>query len=181
MNQLIWPILCVTVGLLLLLSEAFIPSGGLIGLLALGLIGVGLWLAFAQSLELGLKFLAALVFLLPAVLLLAIWLWPRTPLAKRMFLKPPDPDFDDDTEDPRHRLERLVGQIGRTLTPLRPSGMVDFEGKKHDAIAEEGLIPSGALVEAIKVKANRIVVRPARDQTLGDLDAYEDFDDLSIE
>jgi membrane-bound ClpP family serine protease len=169
MYTLIWPILCVTVGLLLLLSEAFIPSGGLIGLLAIGLIAVGLWMAFSQSLDVGLKFVAALVFLLPAVLMLALYLWPRTPLAKRMFLKPPSPDVDDEIASEHHNLHHLVGQLGRALTTLRPSGMVDFEGKRIDAISEEGLVKAGSLVEAVQVRAGQVVVRQASNQSLEQL------------
>ncbi len=169
MYTLIWPILCVSIGLLLLLAEAFIPSGGLIGLLAMGLIGIGLWLAFLQSMDVGLKFVAALVFLLPAVLMLALYLWPRTPLAKRMFLKPPTPDVDDETVAEHNHLHHLVGQLGRALTTLRPSGMVDFEGKRIDAISEEGLVKAGSLVEAVQVRAGQVVVRQASNQSLEQL------------
>ena len=41
MNALMWPILFLAVGLILLVAEVFIPSGGLIGLLALGSLGLG--------------------------------------------------------------------------------------------------------------------------------------------
>jgi membrane-bound ClpP family serine protease len=169
MTGLAWPILCMVVGLLLLIVEVFIPSGGLIGVLALGLIVVSLWLSFAQSAALGLKFSAALVLLAPMVIAVALHLWPRTPLAKKMFLRPPDPDFDDEFQTEHHRLDHLVGQIGRSLTPLRPSGMVDFEGKRIDAIAEEGLIEAGSLVEALRVHGGRLVVRPAAERRLDDL------------
>ncbi len=168
MTGLAWPILCMVVGLLLLIVEVFIPSGGLIGVLALGLIVVSLWLSFAQSAALGLKFSAALVLLAPMVIAAALHLWPRTPLAKKMFLRPPDPDFDDEFHAEHHRLDHLVGQIGRALTPLRPAGIVDFEGKRLDAIAEEGLIAAGTLVEAVQIRGGRLVVRPANEPRFND-------------
>jgi membrane-bound serine protease (ClpP class) len=57
------------------------------------------------------------------------------------------------------RVDHLVGAQGRTLTPLRPSGTVEFEGRRLDAISEEGLIPEGSSVEAISVRSGRLVVR----------------------
>ena len=169
-NELIWPILCVGIGLLLLIAEVFIPSGGLIGLLALGLIGWGLVLAFAESTALGLKFLVAVCLLMPISLALAIHLWPRTPLAKRIFLRPPDPeDVDPGAGVYGVRLEHLIGQIGRALTPLRPSGAVDFDGRRLDGLSEEGLIPSGSLVRAVQVRGSQLVVRLAADRTLDEI------------
>jgi hypothetical protein len=91
MNALIWPILFLVIGLTLLVAEVFIPSGGLIGLLALGCLGLSVWKAFAHSYTLGLEFLLALLIMMPMALMLAAHLWPRTPLAKRIFLRPPDP------------------------------------------------------------------------------------------
>jgi membrane-bound serine protease (ClpP class) len=56
-------------------------------------------------------------------------------------------------------LHHLIGQFGRALTPLRPSGVVDFEGRRLDGLAEEGLIPAGTLVKAISIRGNQLVVR----------------------
>ena len=169
-NELIWPILCLAIGLILLIAEVFIPSGGLIGILAVGLIVVSLGLAFAESMALGLKFLVAVCVLMPLALALAVHLWPRTPLAKWIFLKPPDPeDFDPDPVAHGLRLDHLIGQFGRALTPLRPSGVVDFEGRRIDGLSEEGLIPSGALVRAVQVRGSQLIVRLAPDRTLDEL------------
>jgi membrane-bound ClpP family serine protease len=63
----------------------------------------------------------------------------------------------------------LIGQFGRALTPLRPSGLVDFDGRRLDGLSEEGLIPSGALVRAVQVRGGRIVVRKASDRALDEI------------
>lgn len=160
-----WPALCLAVGLILLFAEVFVPSGGLIGLLASGFLIVSLWQAFAASTALGLKFLFALCGLLPLTLALAFYLWPRTPMGKWLFLKPPDPE-DLEPEARAHPLDHLIGQFGRALTPLRPSGMVDFDGRRIDGLAEEGLIPSGALVRAVQIRSGRLIVRSANDPSL---------------
>ncbi len=165
-----WPALCMGFGLILLIAEVFIPSGGLIGLLAAGLLIVSLYLSFSTSTALGLKFLFALGVLLPITLVAAVHLWPRTPMAKFLFLKPPEPE-DVRPEPLKVPLAHLIGQFGRTLTPLRPSGMVDFEGNRHDGMSEEGLIAAGSLVRAVAVRGNQLVVRLAPSQTLVDLES----------
>jgi membrane-bound ClpP family serine protease len=168
MNALIWPLLFLVVGLMLLAAEVFIPSGGLIGILALSCLALSVWKAFAHSNALGFQFLVALVFLMPLALMLAAHLWPRTPLAKRIFLRPPDPE-DVEPSHSGERLDHLVGQFGRALTPLRPSGLVDFDGRRLDALSEDGLIPSGALVRAVHVRSGQLIVRMAQDRTLNEI------------
>jgi len=165
MSTLAWPLLLLVFGFLLLILEVFIPSGGLIGLLALSCLGLSLWKAFSQSTALGLNFLLADFLLMPLAMMLAVYLWPKTPLARRVFLKPPAPE-DIELSHSVQRLDHLVGQLGRALTPLRPSGLVDFDGRRLDAISEEGLIPSGALIRAVRVRGGRLIVRTAPDPTL---------------
>src|SRR3954452_10097247 len=115
MSTLAWPLLLLAFGLLLLIAEVFIPSGGLIGFLALCCLGLSLWRAFEQSTDLGLKFLLADALLLPLALALASPLWPRTPLAKRVFLSRPAPE-EIEVRHSGQRLDNLVGQHGRALT-----------------------------------------------------------------
>lgn len=165
MSTLAWPLLLLAAGLMLLIAEVFIPSGGMIGILALSCLGVSLWQAFRQSTDLGMKFLLADFLLMPLVLALAVYLWPKTPIAKRIFLRPPVPE-EIEVSHSAQRLDHLVGQLGRALTPLRPSGMVDFDGRRLDGVSEEGLIPSGALVQAVRVRSGRLIVRTATDPAL---------------
>jgi membrane-bound ClpP family serine protease len=160
--DLFWPIVLMSLGLVLMVAEVFVPSGGIIGILAVGLLGVSVWQAFAISTVVGLRFLLALLVLVPGVIALGLYLWPRMPVAKSAFLRAPTAE---DIEPERHGppLAALIGQYGRALTPLRPAGTVDFEGRRLDGIAEEGLIPAGALIRAVKVQGPRIIVRIADD------------------
>ena len=164
MSYLIWPLLLLAFGLMLLMVEAFLPTGGLIGLLAVGCLGVSVYQAFSVSdaPTLGWKFLAAEVILIPVAMIVAIQLWPKTPFAKRYFLRPPAPEELDLAHSP-HRLDHLIGEIGRTLTPLRPSGVVDFEGRRIEGRSEGGFIARGLLVKAVRVQSATLVVREIDD------------------
>ncbi|GIW87293.1 MAG: hypothetical protein KatS3mg108_1617 [Isosphaeraceae bacterium] len=157
--ELVWPTLCLLGSLLLVLAEAFIPSGGLIGILAVGLLLVSLYLAFTTT-AYGWLFLIAVGVLLPATVMLAVSLWPHTPIARYLFLPPPT--TEETTPGPSAwPLSHLVGQIGRTVTPLRPTGIVLFEGRRHEAISEGIPIEANTLVRALEIRGGRLIVRVA--------------------
>ncbi len=165
--ELVWPILTLAVALFLFVSEAFIPSGGLIGLMAFGFVGISLYLAFTTT-AYGWLFLMVTGLLLPLTLMLAVSLWPKTPLGKRLTLKPPEPDPSASDLD-QTLLHHLVGQFGRCLTPLKPTGMVDLDGRKFEGSAEDGLLPAGTLVQVVQVRGQRLSVRRA------EIPALEEF------
>jgi membrane-bound ClpP family serine protease len=162
MNDLTWAFVLLAFGLLLVVAEIFVPSGGLIGLLALGLLCLSLWNAFRYSSEAGWLFILADLGLLPVALIVAVNLWPKTPFAKATFLRPPD--ADDLAEPPNaSRMDHLIGELGKTLTPMRPSGMVSFEGRRLDGIAEEGMIDANVMVQAVRKQGAYLIVRLAKD------------------
>ncbi|MGC8641649.1 MAG: NfeD family protein [Isosphaeraceae bacterium] len=157
-----WPIVFLAIGLLLLLLEVFIPSGGLIGLCSVVSLALCLWYAFASSLGLGLTFMLIDLVALPLTVSLAFSLWSRTTLGRRFFLKPPAPEEIEVSHTDRH-LQNLVGQVGQSLTPLRPCGHVEIDGRRIDALAEEGFLPAGAPVRVLRIKGGQIVVRGVLD------------------
>ena len=53
----------------------------------------------------------------------------------------------------------LIGKTGTTVTLLRPSGNVDFDGVKLDVVSQGEYISAGVEVEVVEVEGNRIVVR----------------------
>jgi hypothetical protein len=118
----------------------------------------GLVAAYSESSVLGLRYLIANLFLVPSTLVLAMYWMPRTPMARKAFLRPPDDhDLAGSVADPG--VDQLVGQSGRALTPLRPSGMVDFDGRRLDGVAEQGLIAAGSPVLAVAIRSGRVIVR----------------------
>ena len=166
--ELVWPILTLVIALFLFFSEIFIPSGGLIGLMAFGFLGVSLYLAFSTT-TYGWWFVIVSGLLLPVTLILAISIWPKTPMGKMLTLNPPDPNIDS-LELEHSILNQLVGQYGRCITPLKPVGLIDLDGRKLEGSAEEGLLPVGTLVQVVQVRGNRVSVRRA------ELPAFDEID-----
>lgn len=164
--ELVWPSLCLLAALFLFIAEIFVPSGGLIGLLAVGLLIVSQYLAFTTTAH-GWVFLAVTVLLLPPTFMLAVHLWPKTPLAKYIFLQPTHSEEQMPAET-GSGLRHLIGQFGKTLTPLRPTGVVLFEGRRHEGISEGAHVPENTLVRAIEIRGGRLIVRAADLPGLGD-------------
>ena len=52
-------------------------------------------------------------------------------------------------------LEQLRGRIGRTMSALRPAGMVDFDGRRIDTITEGMMVDPGQLVRCIDVRGGQ--------------------------
>jgi hypothetical protein len=79
----------------------------------------------------------------------------------------PDPDEVWDEERRRlgrERIERdaLVGRIGTALTPLRPVGVVELDGRRHEAVSETGFIEAGRTIEVIGRNDFALIVRASR-------------------
>lgn len=56
-------------------------------------------------------------------------------------------------------LERLKGRYGRTVTPMRPSGSVEIDGRRTDALTEGVMLEAGVWVRCVEVKGSRVTVR----------------------
>ncbi len=162
MSILFWPSVFLVLGLLLLILEVFIPSGGFIGTCSIVCLVLCLWYAFEQSLGLGVTFMVIDLVALPLTAGLAFSLWSRTPIGRKFFLKPPAPE-EIEVSHADHHLESLVDQVGRTLTPLRPCGHVEIDGQRADALSEEGFLPAGATVRVLRIRSGQVVVREIRD------------------
>lgn len=86
---------------------------------------------------------------------------PNIPYANRMILVPATDrlEVEDDLPATTAKLAALLGAIGVTATPLRPSGMVRFGDDYVDVVAEGGYVEPGARVQVVEIEANRIVVK----------------------
>lgn len=136
--------------------------------MALVCIVLSVVVAFLSSLTAGLVFLAADVLLAVVLPGIGIRLWQKTPLGRRMFLEEPSrsgaggSDFSvgpSEGEADDFAAPVSVGEEGRTITPLRPAGTADFQGRRVDAISEGVMIERGRPVRVVKIEGRRIVVR----------------------
>ena len=98
------------------------------------------------------------VVMVPAVLVIAYRIFPRTKFGKGVTLTPPERDVGDAIPD-TDELKHLLGQRGLVLTPLRPVGMCDFSGQRVECVAESGYVDKDEVVNVIRVEGTQLTVR----------------------
>lgn len=160
MDLLAWAAILLSIGLMLAIIEVFVPSGGLLGFLAMMAILSAVFLAFRHGPWSGISVLGLAVFAVPAGLIMALQVWPKTPMGRRILLPVPTSDEVLPDSDKRRGLKRLVGHIGRAKSLMLPSGAVEIDDETVDALSEGMAIEAGQWVKVIEVRGTRVVVRP---------------------
>jgi membrane-bound serine protease (ClpP class) len=172
MDHLTAAYLLIVLGLALLVAEVFIPSGGLCALTSCACILAGVVMTFIYGdSSTGMATLLGVFVAVPALAALMLYLWPRTPMGRRLIL--PDQDATVANLPVNLELETLRGRYGRAASDLRPAGAVDFDGRRVDVITEGMMVPAGSWVRCVEVKAGKVVVRPVDKPDLGELEAAD--------
>jgi membrane-bound ClpP family serine protease len=161
----------IVIGLLLLAAELFLPTAGIVGVLGVAAVIAGVTIAFSYSSTQGFVAVVIVLILVPSVGPLLMHYVPKTALGRRFFLVGPEEDATVAQMPVNLELEQLYGRYGKTVSPLRPSGVVNFDGRRVDVLSEGPQIEPGQWVKVIEVKAGRVVVRHVdRPPDLGALD-----------
>ena len=155
-----YAVILLVLGVILALLEIFIPSGGILGVLSAGAIIGSVVLAFRESDGTGFVFLALTLVLVPSMIVLGLKIFPKTPVGRRVILKPAVEKSQDrgiaGVSDENY--QHIVGKSGRTITPLRPSGVAEIEGERYSVVAEGEMIDNNVIIEVIRTDGNSIVV-----------------------
>lgn len=159
-------------GIVLLLVELVLMTHGFSAVLGIGCLVAAVAMLFSASVTHGFLVSAILVVLLPAVAPAVFHFWKRSAIGRRMVLdSPDDPNATASGIPSVADLERYKGRYGKTASPLRPSGVVEFDGRRIDSISEGVMIDAGEWVRCIAVQGTRVIVRQTpRPPELGDLD-----------
>jgi membrane-bound serine protease (ClpP class) len=157
MDYLTVALLLVLVGVVLLGAEILLPTGGLlvVGALLCFAVAVGTILYYGTALEATVA-MAGLAVGLPAAGFVAVAAWRRLSIGRAL-----DADGGDRAVDVPQlmKLDELRGRVGKTATPMRPSGAVVFDGQRVDALTEGMMLDAGVWVRCVEAKAGRVVVR----------------------
>ncbi len=154
MSAYVMPVVLQLLGLGVIVVEIFVPSFGLLTVLAAGMLLYSLYLVFTTiSVNMGLVFIGVDIFVIPVVLVLAFkalgassWSLHKT-LSRDEGVASQSPD-----------LAAWVGREGVAVTNLRPSGTVMIGDTRLDAVTDGDYVSSGTPVKVILVSGNRMVV-----------------------
>jgi membrane-bound ClpP family serine protease len=169
MRRMVWAFLLILLGLLLLVLELFVPSGGAITTLAIVALVVGVVMVFyapeseGGGTTAGFLTIGGLLVVIPLFFGVAFHYWPRTPIGKKFFLPEPDADATLAASLEFSELEQLKGQIGKTITPHGTSGSTLIQGRRIDTKTEGLFVEAGTWVRVVDVRAGQVTVRPLSD------------------
>ncbi|MCI0498437.1 MAG: hypothetical protein L0Y36_01970 [Planctomycetales bacterium] len=142
---------------MLLVLEIFIPSLGLLTVLALVCLAGGIALFFQVSATVGWIGVWTAAVLIPVVWVIVYKILPKTKIGNILELKKV-PDARPGIPD-QEQLNALVGKTGVVLTPLRPVGMCEVDGKKVVCVSEADFLSQNTTVKVIHVEGNKVTVR----------------------
>ena len=153
-------ILLLVAALACVAAKLFLPSHGILAIVA-GLLAIlGVIAGYRAEPALGVLIAAVVLVGTPVVFFWAIKLYPHTPMGKRVMLKAPPPGLRDPFSEETERLAALVGRHAVAATMLRPAGTIEVDGHRIDAVSESEVIAPGTRVEILRVTGLRVIVKP---------------------
>lgn len=162
------------IGLVLLVGEAFVPTSGALFLACSLCLLTGLALVFYYGdAYIGWLTLFGVFVAVPVVAVAALKIWPKTPVGRRLLRRPADADDTVANMPVLLELEQLRGRYGRAASDLRPAGVAEIDGRRVDVMSEGMLIPGGASVRVIDVRAGRVVVRAMEPPNLENMETAD--------
>lgn len=159
MDPIYWSILLLALGLGVIFLELFVPSAGVLGVLAAVLIISGIIVAFLSSVQAGVIVLTITAITLPLLIGLLIKVWPNTPVGRRVLIGTVKEEDVLPKDEHYQEIKSLDGKVGFAKTKMLPSGMVVIDGKSYDAISDGFAIEPGEQIQVVAIKTNKVLVR----------------------
>jgi uncharacterized protein YqfA (UPF0365 family) len=123
-----------------MVAELLLPTHGILFGLGVGAAIIGVALTFRYGLSTGVITLMVVIVVVPLLGGVLLRIWPKTPLGKHLFLPGPEDDQTVANMPVNLELERLRGRYGKSLSALRPCGVVNFDGRRVDTMTSGEMI-----------------------------------------
>ncbi len=149
------PIILQLIGILVIIAEIILPSGGILSILATGLFGYSLYIVFTHiSSSAGMAFIMADLILIPILVYFGIKFLAKSPVTLRTKLSKQD-GVTSQSLDQNDYLEKQ----GRAITDLRPSGVALFNEERLDVVTRGEYLEKQTDITVIAVRGNQIIVK----------------------
>ena len=154
-SSLVIPIILQLIGVFVLIAEIIIPSGGILGIITVGLMGYSLYLVFTTiSTFVGMVFVIADIIMFPVILFAGIKLLAKSPATLKTSLSKTN-GFSSQSDE----LIEFIGLSGIVATDLRPAGTATINNRRVDVVSRGEYIDKGAGIIVLAVEGNRVVVK----------------------
>jgi len=143
------------VGVVVIIAEIILPSGGILSIVALSVFGYSLYFAFSEiSKTVGFAFVAADLVLIPVLVIVGLKLLAKSPVTLRKTLS-----REEGVSSQSSALESYVGTQGNAVTDLRPAGIAVINGKRVDVVTRGEYLEKDSAIIVTAVTGNQIIVR----------------------
>lgn len=152
-------VICFIVGVALLVAEVFMPGFGIAGITGIVLEVISIVLVY---LKYGGLAAMGLTIVILAVIGISISVSLRSATKGRLSKSPiilKDSETTAEGYIASADMDVFIGREGETITPLRPTGMADFDGIRLNVVSEGDYIPKGIPVRVQVTDGSRVVVR----------------------
>ena len=158
-DRLILPIILQLVGVVVVIAEVILPSGGILSIVALGVFGYSLFIVFSEiSKTIGFVFVAADLVLIPVLVIVGLKLLARSPVTLRKTLSRKEGVSSQPPE-----LDSYIDMHGTAVTDLRPAGAAVIDGKRVDVVTRGEYLEKDSEIIVTAVTGNQIIVRKKDD------------------
>ena len=160
MNKAIYlPVILQLIGVLVVIAEIIIPSGGILAIIATALFGYSLYVVFINvSSTAGMAFVMADLVTIPILIYFGIKFLAKSPVTLRTMLSQADGVTSQAKE-----LKGYLGHPGRALSDLRPSGMALIDEERVDVVTRGEYIEKNTDITVIAVRGNQVIVKQKDD------------------
>jgi membrane-bound ClpP family serine protease len=154
-DSLFLPIILQLVGVVVIIAEIILPSGGILSIVALSVFGYSLFIVFNEiSMTIGFSFVAADLILIPVLVIVGLKLLARSPVTLRKTLSRKGGVSSQSSE-----LGSYVGTQGNAVTDLRPAGIAVINSKRVDVVTRGEYLEKDSAIIVTAVTGNQIIVR----------------------
>ena len=154
-DRLLLPIILQLVGVVVIIAEIILPSGGILSIVALAVFGYSLFIVFNEiSMFIGFSLVAADLILIPVLVIVGLKLMARSPVTLRKTLSRKEGVSSQSSD-----LEGYVGTQGNAVTDLRPAGIAVINGKRVDVVTRGEYLEKDSAIIVTAVTGNQIIVR----------------------
>ena len=157
-------IICLVIGLVMFVIELFTPGIGAAG--ATGL--VALIAVVVMQLGWGNPRVALYIIAISLLIIILALIWIIRSLQRgrlsKSFLVLNEQVDGTSVPDVASAKSDLVGKSGVALTPLRPAGIAEIEGKRVDVMTDGAFLAKGCRVTVLKAEGMHILVSEAEEK-----------------
>ena len=160
-DPLVLAFLLLVLAFAFLIVDIFVPTGGMLIVVAVMAAIASVLFAFRHSFNAGIWFMIAFLASIPVLVYAFVKIWPHTPLGKLIMLSLPEKgSYRWSSASKVHDIQALIGAYGRAATELLPSGFVEIDGQQFESASDGRPIEQGTTIRVVRIDMGRLIVVP---------------------